>query len=183
MGGVVRESSAIYIIALISYNNQNNFGNNFLMWAGVSFSKDKAGRDMVGIYPYSGDFDDLYSLYASAPFLDTSTNINGTEDYILLSSSGATLYKTSSIYFTQIYRKYDTGDSNGDEVLMFKIKNQYCLAAYFTNDISQYDSMYGSYADKDYMHQLLECFTPSLDLWEWAPKMLFLSLFLIIIAC
>ena len=34
----------------------------------------------------------------------------------------------------QLYRRYDTGDTRGDEVLRFKIKNKFCYAAYFEID-------------------------------------------------
>lgn len=42
---------------------------------------------MLGVLPLSNDFEDLYSLYASAPFLDTSSNINGTNDWVKFGQS------------------------------------------------------------------------------------------------
>lgn len=47
------------------------------MWEGLSFSQDHASRDMLGVYPSTGTYADLFSLYATAPFTDVSSNING----------------------------------------------------------------------------------------------------------
>jgi hypothetical protein len=117
------------MIGLVTLNpNSQSFG----AWQGISFSKDHAYRDMIGVVLNSGTVTDLYSLYASAPYADTSTNVGGTSDVYLISSTGVINQKALSYaYITQFYRSYDTGDTFGDEVLMYKIENQYCLASYF----------------------------------------------------
>jgi hypothetical protein len=74
-------------------------------------------------------------LYKTAPFADTGNNVNGTNDWnILASSSTANNGDASWFYYTQTYRKFDTGDKEGDEVISFKIGNNYCFAAYFHNE-------------------------------------------------
>lgn len=79
---------------------------------------------MVGFYPSQGYCEDLYSLYASAPFLDTSENINGTDDYNIIGTSDSVLTSNMGwFYYMQAYRYYDTGDIKGDEILQFKINN------------------------------------------------------------
>lgn len=79
---------------------------------------------MVGFYPSQGYCEDLYSLYASAPFLDTSNNINGTDDYTITATSDSAMTSNmDSFYFMQVYRYYDTGDTKSDEVLTYKINN------------------------------------------------------------
>ena len=57
---------------------------------------------------------------------------------------------------------------------MFKIKNQYCHAGYFT-----YNTNYTpTYLSSNYMHQMLNCFTPDISL--YAPLLSFpLLLFLV----
>jgi len=47
------------------------------MWGGLSYSKDHASRDMVGFEPATGTVTDLFSLYATAPFEDVSSNVGG----------------------------------------------------------------------------------------------------------
>ena len=87
----------------------------FAAWQGISFAKDHAYRDMIGVVLNSGSITDLYSLYATAPKDDTSTDVGGTNDVYLISSTGLTDRQAySSVYITQFYRNYDTGDSAGD---------------------------------------------------------------------
>lgn len=99
-------------------------GQDFLLWQGLSYSRDKVLRDMVGFYPSQGYCEDLYSLYASAPFLDISENVNGTDDYTTIATSDTAMVSNmDSFYFMQVYRYYDTGDTKSDEVLTYKINN------------------------------------------------------------
>jgi hypothetical protein len=75
VGGVMRSGNSHYMAAFIAYEQSKK---NFIQWVGLSFSKDKVRRDMLGVFPSTARFDDLYSIYASAPFKDTSINVNGT---------------------------------------------------------------------------------------------------------
>jgi hypothetical protein len=132
LGGILRGGDSFYLAAFISLEKEKK---EFLQWAGLSLSKDKVRRDMVGIEPAFGTADDLYSLYASGPYLDVSDNVNGTEDWTVDASSDLIMQGWAGwFYYTQIWRPYQTGDSFGDEDIMFKINNQYCYAAYFTYD-------------------------------------------------
>jgi len=111
-GGVYRSSTPVMMFALVTlaYN-----GTVFGAWQGISFSKDHAYRDMIGIVLNTGGISDLFSLYAAAPYEDTSTTIGGTSDVYLISSTGLSNQQTfSNTYITQFYRNYDTGDSAGD---------------------------------------------------------------------
>jgi hypothetical protein len=149
LGGVTRDSQSTYFTALISYDVTNT---SFLMWGGLSLAKDKVLRDMLGIYPSYGEAGDLLSLYAAAPYSDTSVNVNGSQDWTLEASSEQIQSGFAGwFYYTQLSRPYDTGDSRGDEVIMYKMNNQYCFAAYFTYDTSTDFT----YTDNTYMHQLL----------------------------
>ena len=71
----MRSGYSRYMAAFITYERSKK---NFTQWVGLSFSKDKVRRDMLGVYPSTAQFDDLYSIYASAPFKDISINVNGT---------------------------------------------------------------------------------------------------------
>lgn len=133
LGAASRSSVSYYYAAFINYDKDYNSSKNFLMWGGLSFAKDKVIRDMLGYFPSSGTKSDLLSLYAAAPFEDVSTNVNGTENWIILASSDNIQSGSAGwFYYTQMYREFDTGDTKGDEVIMYKINNQYCYAAYFT---------------------------------------------------
>lgn len=87
---------------------------------------------MMGFNPALGQLQDLCSLYKTAPFLDTSDNINGTNDWTVLASSSDINYMQPFwFYYTQGYRRCLTNDPAGDEEIIFKIENQHCYAAYF----------------------------------------------------
>jgi len=47
---------------------------------------------------------------------------------------------------------------------MFKIKNKYCFGAYFDLNPSQDSTPIPT--STSYKHQMLECFTPDLSIWE-----------------
>ncbi len=70
---------------------------------------------MMGVLPAVGEVLDLFSLYKTAPFLDTSSNINGTNDWTLLaSSSNINNNQPFWFYYTQAYRRCITEDLAGD---------------------------------------------------------------------
>jgi hypothetical protein len=76
----------------------------------------------------------MYSLYASAPFEDVASNINGKKNVMRISNSGPSAIKSEGFepfYFVQFYRLFDTLDINGDEIIRDKINNPFCFAAYF----------------------------------------------------
>jgi hypothetical protein len=129
LGVRYRDGSDVYMAAFVNYHlNKLNFN----MWEGLSFSKNKVNRDMVGLIPALGEVQDLFSLYKTAPFLDTSENINGTNDWTLLaSSSDINNMQPFWFYYTQAYRRCITEDDAGDEEITFRIGNQHCYAAHF----------------------------------------------------
>jgi hypothetical protein len=84
LGRRYRGGDDIYMVSFINFNPKQE---PFLLWEGLSFSKNKVNRDMLGVYPSTGNVEDLFSLYKTAPFLDTSSNVNGTNDWVILASS------------------------------------------------------------------------------------------------
>lgn len=85
----------------------------------------------MGVIVHSGTLYDMYSLMADAPYDDTSSNIGGSNDYTLLYSSGQQSQSSLGYYyFTQFYRYYST-NSAGDQDIIYKMQNKYCIASYF----------------------------------------------------
>ena len=123
------------------------------MWGGMDYSTSHAGRDMIGFSGY-GFLYDLYSLYASAPFNDTSDNINGTFDFVQTYSS----YSGKLSHFVGVggYRLYDTADINGDEIIRKKIDYQFCFASAYSVSTSQITPL-----DK-IIHDFISCFAPDI---------------------
>jgi hypothetical protein len=123
------------------------------MWGGMGYSTSHAGRDMIG-FSALGYLYDLYSLYASAPFNDTSENINGTFNLIQTYSS----YSGSLNHFVGVgaYRAYDTTDIDGDEIIRKKIDYQFCFAAAYSVLSSQITPL-----DK-IIHEFVSCFKPDI---------------------
>lgn len=73
----------------------------------------------------------MYSLFSTAPFTDTSENINGTNDFVQISNS----YSGNVTYFNAIggYRLYDTLDTKGDEIIRKKMNYMFCYAAAYSS--------------------------------------------------
>ena len=156
--GYLRFSERIMIFSVVSFSLNNN---TFAGWTGISFSSSHAFRDMMGFILHDGTLYDLYSLIASTPFDDTSSNIGGTNDYTLMDSTGKNaLGQINYFYYNQFYRLYET-KSTGDENIMNKIEQQYCVASYFEINVPFFN---GAPSDSNYMHQYLHCFTPNIDL-------------------
>lgn len=86
MGGVLREESDVFVISFINYHLQKE---EFLSWQALSFSSGKVNRDYLGIFPSKAITMDLFSLYKTAPFMDTSSNIGGNDDWVLTGSSSS----------------------------------------------------------------------------------------------
>jgi hypothetical protein len=87
------------------------------MWGGYSYSTGHAARDMFGYESNTGNFYDLYSLYAGAPFDDTASNINGEKNVVRIGNSlNSSVWDavTNPYHFIQVYRLFTTSDSNGD---------------------------------------------------------------------
>jgi len=93
------------IYAIITYSI--DLSTTFAAWQGISFSKSHAFRDMMAFIPHTGTLYDMFSLLASAPYDDTSSNINGLNDWVLIESSGQiTKNNISWYYYTIFYRYY-----------------------------------------------------------------------------
>jgi hypothetical protein len=67
-GGVLRSGQKYMYFHIVSKNNNQKERLN--MWGGLSFSTSHSSRDMVA-FSSDGQIQDLFSLYFSAPFLDT----------------------------------------------------------------------------------------------------------------
>jgi hypothetical protein len=85
-GGIfLSAKSATYFIALLIDNSANN-NTDLNMWAGFSFSQTHVNEDMITFFvktvAQKGNITvtDCYSLLGSAPYSDTSSNINGNND-------------------------------------------------------------------------------------------------------
>ena len=84
-GGVIRFSTEIMMFGLVTKTSDTlPFGS----WQAVSFSHSHAFRDMIGVVHNTGTLYDMFSLIADTPYDDTSTNIDGLNDLVLIDSSG-----------------------------------------------------------------------------------------------
>ena len=84
-------------------------------WIGISFSRSHATRDMIAWVLANSTIFDLYSLYYSAPYLDTSIHVNGKDNILSLADSTAHTGGNNTHYFYGgIARLYITDDSFGD---------------------------------------------------------------------
>jgi hypothetical protein len=85
-GGVVRAAQDVMFFSFLSFLTKDGttVDTSALLniWGGLSFSTSHAGRDMIGFSSGLGYTYDLYSLFAAAPYNDTSININGTYDFV-----------------------------------------------------------------------------------------------------
>jgi hypothetical protein len=136
-GGVVRGGQDVMFIHFLSFLTKDlvNIDNTTKLniWGALGFSKSHAARDMIGFSSGYGYTYDLYSLYASAPFNDTSLNVNGTDDFIQIFSSNENQIIPTFIAVGG-YRSYDTKDIIGDEIIRKKIDYNFCYAvAYSTS--------------------------------------------------
>lgn len=137
-GGVVRHGVDTMYIGFVTFLSSEGgtvaTTNTLNLWGGLDFSTSHSSRDMIGFSSGFGYLYDLYSLYGSAPYNDTATNINGTMDLIVsfTSNTGASALSYSAAIGG--YRLYDTGDAIGDEILRKKINFNWCYAvAYSTS--------------------------------------------------
>lgn len=134
-GGVVRAGQDVMFISFLSFlssiaaQNGTNVDSSSVLniWGGLSFSTSHAGRDMVGFSSGLGYTYDLHSLLASAPYNDTSININGTDDFTQAFTSNE-IQKMTFFYAGGGYRLYTTPDFWGDEIIRKKIDYQFCYA-------------------------------------------------------
>lgn len=101
---------------------------NLNAWIGLSLSQSHAGRDMFAFITANSTVMDLYSLYYHSPFLDESPNVNGYYDLQQIGDSNTyTKGKTTFYYWGGLARLYFTGDVSGDENIIKKMNNTYCL--------------------------------------------------------
>ena len=119
-GGVVRDSNDTLFVTVLSYlvdaNGSFPANVNLNVWIGITFSAyGHVGKDMIAFISDNYTTLDLHSIYYSAPFLDTSSNVKGTSDVISIGDSSIyTNGNASHFYWSSASRKYDTGDVNGD---------------------------------------------------------------------
>jgi len=133
-------------------------------WIGFSFSKSHATRDMFAFVTANSTIFDLYSLFYSAPYLDNSIHIVGTDDIRSIADSATYNGGLNTHYFFGgIARLYDTGDSMGDEILRKKMNNTYCYAISF---LEANNSFAHSPILRSNMHSDYECFTSFITLSE-----------------
>ena len=111
-GGVLRNSDNIMYMAFLSYLSSDLTGykpTNTLqlsMWGCLSFARSHAAREMIC---HSSSFDeafDMYSLYYTAPFHDTSINIKGKADVGVLGASTNRTVDAPYFYYISKFRKY-----------------------------------------------------------------------------
>ena len=132
-------------------------------WIGISFSKSHATRDMLAFILANSTIFDLYSLYYSAPYLDTSIHVNGKDNILALADSAAhTGGNNTHYYYGGVARLYVTGDAFGDEILRKKMNNTYCYAISFL-DAPNNNTHSPLIADNK--HTDYECFTSFVTLW------------------
>jgi hypothetical protein len=161
-GGVLRDGQNVMYFSFVSFLSQTGYdvktSSTLNIWGGLDFSTSHAGRDMVGFSSGYGYTYDLYSLFASSPYNDTSDNINSTMDYtqVFTSNSIGTLS-----YFIAVtgYRLYDTKDTIGDEIIRKKINYQFCYAVGYSTDTTPIEPT-GSVK-----HNFVDCFTPNIVVW------------------
>lgn len=130
-GGVVRGGNDTLFVHVLSYLYDSNASSipsnvtslNLNVWIGISYSAyGHPGRDAMVFISDNYTTWDMYSLYYAAPYLDTSLNILGTSDVIDTGDSNShSSVNTSFFYWTGGSRKYVTGDTYGDEILMKKM--------------------------------------------------------------
>jgi hypothetical protein len=163
-GGVVRGGQNVMFIHFVSFlslvDSSIDTTSLLNMWGGLDFSSGHAGRDMVGFSSGYGSTYDLYSLYASAPFNDTSININATNDFtqVFTSNDKGVI---SSFIVAGGYRLYDTLDVQGDEIIRKKINYNFCFAvAYSTSTTVAIQP-----TDK-IKHNFVDCWNPNIIVWE-----------------
>lgn len=109
-GGVVRDGDAYYMMAFLTISLINK---PVYMWGGYSYSSDHVTRDMLG-FNSDGDYFDLYSLLAGAPYLDSSENVKGNNDLKMISNSAKNNLGTDIFHYVHLYRLFNTMDSFGD---------------------------------------------------------------------
>jgi hypothetical protein len=86
MGGIFRGAKDVFMISFVNYHLHKV---EFLSWQALSLSSGKVNRDYLGIFPSKAITMDLFSLYKKAPYMDTSLNIGGKEDWVLTGSSSS----------------------------------------------------------------------------------------------
>ena len=169
-GGVIRGGNDTMFVSVLSFFYDSAFtaittsGVNLNGWIGFSFSKSHATRDMVAFILSNSTIFDLYSLYYSAPYLDESIHVEGTNDILQIADSAAhTGGNLTHYFYGGIARMYDTGDRFGDEMIRKKMNNTYCYAISF---LDQNNSVSHSPLIASNIHNDYECFTSFVTLWE-----------------
>jgi hypothetical protein len=169
-GGVIRGGNNTFFFNALSYLI-DSFGtmatttNNTLnMWIGISFATSHAGRDMIGFVSANSTIFDMYSLYYTAPFFDSSANILGTVDVLQTGSSNTYLAGNNTFYYwCGGSRLYDTGDTMGDEALIKKVNMSICYAVGYNTSGGTVPYSPALASNK---HDYYSCFYPNIVVWE-----------------
>ena len=99
---------------------------------------------------------------ATSPYDDTSTNINGVNDWVLIESTGLLSRRSITwLYYTTFYRYYET-TSSGDETIMQKMENQHCLVGYI--ETGTLTSFSGVPTNSTFKHNMAYCYYPNVGL-------------------
>lgn len=168
-GGVIRGGNDTMFVHVLSYFLDSNgalvtTNVNLNGWIGFSFSKSHATRDMVAFVTANSTIFDMYSLFYSAPYLDNSIHITGTDDIRSIADSAAYIGAQNTHYFFGgIARLYDTNDNMGDEIIRKKMNNTYCYAISFLDTNNSFTHSPTIIAN---MHNDYECFTSFVTLSE-----------------
>ena len=103
------------MIVKIPNLNDNNTGNDYLnLWGGLGYSVSHTLTDMFGFESRTGFVYDMFSLYTAAPFVDTETNINGTNNIVVIGNSYDLANVRTDRFFIQFYRLYALVDNVSD---------------------------------------------------------------------
>lgn len=136
-GGTVRGGNNTMFFSVLSYlqDETGNFASIDLnAWIGISLAQSHAGRDMMAFLTKGTTVLDMYSLYYSAPYLDDSSNVLGSNDVMLYADSLSYLSNNIQFfYWGTAVRKYDTGDIMGDEIIMKKMNSSFCFAVAYSS--------------------------------------------------
>lgn len=178
-GGVLRHGVDTMYISYVTFLSSDSGAvattSTLNLWAGLDFSTSHSSRDMIGFSSGYGYSYDLFSLYGSAPYNDTANNINGTMDLEISFTSNTGAAALTYYAAAGVYRKYNTGDTYGDEILRKKINFNWCYAvAYSTSTIPIQPT------DK-IKHNFVNCWIPNVVVWE-SSEVLSLLLLLFFVA-
>ena len=178
-GGVVRNGGDTMFIHFVSYLGNDTAPNttaSLNMWAGLSYSTSHASKDMMAVSSLSSDIDDMYSLYYTAPYLDTANEINGTSNFFSKVSSYDEAVGLTFFLHAGGSRLYDTGDTTADEIIRKKINSRFCYAEAYSDGTSAIKAN-----ERAYNHAYVMCWKPNIAIWQPHLTATLMTLFLLLI--